>query len=148
MKEIDVQSLIIDSVKAHHGTGHKLSNRFLIGVSDLLIKQSHGPAALIEVKLQKIGSTTKPDFEFKLDVTIPQREFLQRYFDVGMWAGVFSFVERGGRGVRGLSMALFRLDAIKRLDYRVSVGMHHPLSPHPNREKDLAEYMMREIHHE
>lgn len=145
MKEIDVQSLILDSVKQSVGAGHKLSNRFMIGVSDLLIKLPLIPAALIEVKLQQIGASTSDSHEFALDVTVLQQDFLQKYFDAGMWTGVFSFVERGRKGVRGLSMALFELDAIKLRGYRVAVADHIAPAPHPNRESSIAAYLMKEL---
>lgn len=111
MKEVEVQKLIVDAVREAGGAAHKLSNRFSIGVPDLLIKLPRNstiadlfPAMLMEVKLEKYadvnklaerGKTTMPD------VTVPQHSFLTDYAKAGMLAGVMTFiVDR--RGLRGL----------------------------------------------
>lgn len=116
MKEIDCQSLVIDAVRAHGGAAHKLSNRFLIGVSDLLVKLPDRPAALLEVKLNKFSSLAGL---FGLDVTHLQKKFLNDYYDANMGCGVLSFIEHNRKGIRGLYLAAFGLDSMHQTDYHV-----------------------------
>ena len=91
MKELDAQRLIIEVVRDHGGAAFKLSNRFLVGVSDLLIKVPFLPAALIEVKLDQLP--VKNTF-VRLAVTVPQQRFLGQFERAGMAAGIASIVVR------------------------------------------------------
>lgn len=126
MKETDYQKFVLDIVREAAGAGHKLSNRFLVGVSDLLIKLPGREAALIEVKLAKFHPATKPDHEFDLGVTVLQREFLKKYHEAGMRAGVLSFVEHGRQQ---LWAGLFRLDTFNRAGYLMQpIDAHAPLN--------------------
>lgn len=94
MKETDVQKRVIDAVRAHGGAAHKLSNRFLVGVPDLLIKLPGLPAFIMEVKLDK--RAVFPDnnrHPVVPDVTRAQWNFLKEYHDASMMTGVLSFVQ-------------------------------------------------------
>ena len=89
MKEVDLQTKIVDAVEAHKGAATKLSHKFLIGVVDLIIKLPGYPAALMEVKLDpypKRFGVARPD------VTRLQEEFLLKYARAGMQTGVMSFL--------------------------------------------------------
>lgn len=120
MIEVDVQTKIVKAVIAGGGAAHKLSNRFLIGVSDLLIKQPSRPALLMEVKLAKFSASIRPDHQFKLDVSHLQKDFLRQYHRAGMAAGVISAVLRGSR----LWLAYFRLDHMDATGYTAMVEQH------------------------
>lgn len=125
MKEVDYQKFVLDIAREAGGAGHKLSNRFLIGVSDLLIKLPGREAALIEVKLAKFAPTTKPDHEFDLGVTVLQREFLKKYHKAGMRVGVLSFVEHGRQK---LWADVFGLDSFNEAGYLIrQIANHVPL---------------------
>src|SRR5215207_7353826 len=91
MKELALQKLICDIVNREHGGfARKLSHRFLVGVSDLLIKLPGLPTALIEVKCENCPVNKKT---VTLDVTVPQRRFLRDAASAGMIAGIFSFLD-------------------------------------------------------
>lgn len=125
MREVDYQKFVLDIIREAGGAGHKLSSRFLIGVSDLLIKLPGREAALIEVKLAKFAPSTKPDHEFDLGVTVLQREFLKKYHKAGMRVGVLSFVEHGRQRLR---IGMFRLDRFNKAGYLVQpICEHAPL---------------------
>lgn len=142
MKEVDAQSLVIRSVRAAGGAAHKLSNRFLIGVCDLLVKMPGRPAVLIEVKLQKIGITTSDSYAFIPDLTKLQEEFLLHYSRAEMATGLLSFVERGGLGRRHLSVAWFGIDKNRSMGYcrgrPVNVSSHDKLELAEAGERALA----------
>lgn len=104
IKETELQLDTIKAVIAAGGTAHKLSNRFLIGVSDLLVKLPANPAMLIEVK--------KNPFPVKshivdLEVTPKQLQFLVSYAKVGMRCGVLSFLFTKERGKRVIHAFVF-----------------------------------------
>lgn len=122
MREVEYQSLVVDVVRAQSGAATKLSNRFLIGVSDLLVKLPDCKAMLVEVKLEH--AQTMNDREFCLDVTALQKKFLREYAAAGMCCGVLSFVEWRGLGRRGLHVAAFSLVKIEQMCYRVCISDH------------------------
>lgn len=125
MKETDYQKFVLDIVRDAGGAGHKLSSRFLVGVSDLLVKLPGREAALIEVKLAKFAPKTSGDHEFDLGVTVLQREFLKKYDKAGMIVGVLSFVQQGPKLLR---VGMFKLDTFNEAGYLVSqIGIHRLL---------------------
>lgn len=124
MIETKVQTLVIEAVRAHGGEARKLSNRFNIGVCDLLIKLGGGqelterggvqdfyPAMLMEVKLDKrvIGFAARMNAPVAPAVTVPQHSFLTAFARAGMLCGVMSFVEEAHRGKRGLWLQIVRV---------------------------------------
>lgn len=134
MKETDYQKFVLDIVREAGGAGHKLSNRFLVGVSDLLIKLPGRNAALIEVKLAKFAPSTSPDHEFDLGVTVLQREFLKKYHEAGMRVGVLSFVEHGRQRLR---IGMFGLDRFNEAGYLVHKINVHPMTEWANRRAHI-----------
>lgn len=130
MKETDYQKFVLDIVRDAGGAGHKLSSRFLVGVSDLLVKLPGREAALIEVKLAKFAPKTSGDHEFGLGVTVLQREFLKKYDKAGMKTGVLSFVEHGRQKLR---MGIFGLDRFNEAGYLVHKIDVHPMMDWSNR---------------
>lgn len=118
MIEVAVQTLIIEAVRAHGGEARKLSNRFAVGVSDLLIKLPGPvfgtlavPAMLMEVKLDKraAGFAARMNNPVTPDVTVPQHSFLTNFARAGMLCGVMSFVEEAHKGKRGLWLQIVRV---------------------------------------
>lgn len=99
MDELTLQQLIIDAVNDKgRGRAHKMNNRFLVGVSDLLVKLPRWPAGFLEVKQRLYPST---DERFLLDVTHPQQRFLREFHDAGMPCGIASFLQEGsGAGLK------------------------------------------------
>lgn len=90
MREVDAQLELIKAVRAAGGEGTKLSNRFLIGVADLLLKLPDQPPALIEAKMADIVTTTT----IEVEPTSLQLRWLNDWKRVGMITGVMSCVTR------------------------------------------------------
>lgn len=124
MNELNYQNWVINTILTNGGYAHKMSHRFIIGVSDLMIKLPKHPATLLEVKLQHIGITTSAQHCFQLDVTKIQQNFLLRYYNVGMACGVMSFIERGRKGRRAAGMQIYSMPELTELNYRVQVDNH------------------------
>lgn len=120
MIEVELQTLIKLSVRSQGGAAHKLSNRFMVGVSDLLVKLPSFPAALIEVKHQRFSAKVSDDRVFKLDVTVPQQQFLRAYRQAGMRCGIASGIQKG----RHLYLLLLVLDRAHTTGYTARVGDH------------------------
>lgn len=93
MREVDCQSKVIKAVRDAGGAAHKLSNRFLVGVPDLLIKLPRYSAIIMEVKLEKRIQFSDDRYPITPEVTQLQWEFLKKYHDAGMTTGVISFVQ-------------------------------------------------------
>lgn len=148
MKETALQSYVISVVRANGGAARKLSHRFNLGVSDLLIKLiepqfvsqsklTRYPAMLIEVK-QRHGSN-EGNRAFDLGLTVPQREFLKEFAAAGMRVGVLSFIQPLRK--RELYAAMFDLDRLERVDYRALPSDHTPLG----RDAQRGEYMFTRL---
>lgn len=112
--------MVVKAVKASGGAGCKLSHRFVVGVSDLLVKLTHRPAMLLEVKFAKYGPGIHDNHVVKLDVSHLQQNFLRDYRNAGMLTGVLSAVLVGQR----LLLAVFNLDVMTRSSYTVQVSDH------------------------
>lgn len=91
MRELEWQRETIKVARAHGGFGWKLAAKFLIGVPDLLIKLPNRPAALIEVKWQRVIKAER----VRLAVTVPQRNFLAGFEGAGGASFVMSFLTKG-----------------------------------------------------
>lgn len=120
MNELEVQTKIRRAVEDAGGAAHKLSTPFKVGISDLLVKLTNCPAALLEVKLAKYGKAVRPDHLVKLDVTHNQDKFLERFAAAGMTCGVVSSLQIG----RKLLLCCLELDAIRAVSYTVPVSAH------------------------
>lgn len=137
MKEIQLQKLVIDALRDNGGAGHKLSSRFLIGVSDLLIKHPARPAALYEVKLNKFAASGLDDHVFKLDVTVPQQDFLRKYHNAGMPVGVLSGVMRGTK----LYLCCYPFLEVEALSYVAKVSDHVDMGRGDERKQFIFKYI-------
>lgn len=119
MNELQFQSRCIRAVREHGGAAHKLSNRFMVGVSDLLVKLPNCAAMLVEVKLAKFKTTQERTF--RLQVTKPQEVFLASYDRAGMLCAVLSVIQYAPRVIHA---ACFQLDAVRAKEYTVSTSDH------------------------
>lgn len=140
MKETEAQYMTIQAVRAHEGAAHKMSNRFLVGVADLLIKLPNAPPMLLEAKINKFSIKTGPSHRFTLDLTAPQVEFLNDYHEAGMHCGVLSFVQHG----RVLLMRTFRLDAMVATRYTAAIADHVDIGHNPTRRQALIVMLLRQ----
>lgn len=110
MIETQCQQLIITAVKEIGGRGLKLSNRFLVGVCDLLVQMPGYPAFILEAKLHNLSAKSLGKGHLIEDVgcTKLQRDFLRDWHDAGMLTGVASFIQVPGRETIGsLRLALY-----------------------------------------
>ncbi len=127
MNELGMQALIVDVVCRHGGFAQKLSNRFLVGVADLLVKLPGYPAGVLEVKQRDLPKDTR--LTWKLDITGPQTRFLRDADAAGMPAGVASFMHRRGSGPleRRLHLGVWTYGAMVIDGWTASYGAHEPL---------------------
>lgn len=139
------QALVVDAVCARGGFARKLSNRFLIGIPDLLVKLrgrlvsketatgfSHDfvdyPAFLLEVKQREYT-----DNFFTLAVSPLQRRCLEAASDAGMPAFVASFMQKDGR--RNLWLAVYD---VRHLVGKVNPADHRELGNHAERDDSIV----------
>lgn len=125
VKETDFQLDTIKAVIAAGGAANKLSNRFLVGISDLLVKFPATPTMLIEVKKNPVP--VQSHF-VNLDVTPKQLQFLVSYAKVGVRCGVLSFLFAKDRGKRIIHAAVFNvLPTTTSKTFTVSTGSYRLL---------------------
>ncbi len=125
--ELSMQALIVDAVNASGGFARKLSNMYLVGVADLLVKLPDYPAGVLEVKQRDLPKDK--NLTWKLDVTGPQTRFLRDAHAAGMPAGVASFMHRRGSGPleRRLHLGVWTYGAMVIDDWTATYGAHEPL---------------------
>lgn len=134
-----MQKLIIDAVVIGKGEGLKMSNRFLTGVADLLLKLPEHPAFVMEVKQAEYGmSTLIKGHTFALDVTTPQKRFLRDWDKAGTPACVGSFIQIGD-GVKGLRFAVYSLTEIEEADWVADSRDHKELGGPDDRHQRINE---------
>ena len=90
-EELDYQADVVDIVSTQGGFGHKMSNKFIIGVADLLLKPYGCNTCVLEVK-RAVREAQSQQRLFDLDLSVLQRNWLRRAHRGGMKAGVLSFV--------------------------------------------------------
>lgn len=135
MKETDLQLTIVDIVNDRGGYARKLSHRFLVGISDLLIKLPEYPAIKVEVKQRiALGGGER---EFVLtDLTRLQKDDLMTAQAAGMNSAVFSFLQTRD-GIRTLYGAAFMIKTLFRDDYRINVAQHVFMGKPEEREERI-----------
>lgn len=136
--ELRLQSLVVRAVNSHGGFAFKLSNRFLVGVPDLLIHLPNTGTGIWEVKSCEMGKLRE---QFTLKVTPLQDKFLRVMSKAGGTCGVISFIEIG----RDVFMAAYQYDIIAYKDaflkkFVVS-GKSHKVLPRGRREKTIVSIM-------
>lgn len=77
MKETDLQSVIIRALKKQGGTGLKLSNRFKVGVPDLLLSHFDHGMYLVEVK--QISDPLRETFKRQTGITLIQQRVCEAF---------------------------------------------------------------------
>jgi hypothetical protein len=134
-EELEYQADVVDIVSTQGGFGHKMSNKFIIGVADLLLKPYGCNAAVIEVKRDVRPS--RGQGLWVLDVTVAQRNYLRRAARGGMKAGVLSFIivdqEERYRlfpmsELEALASHRLDKDGAERIEYRVSSSWYTPFT--------------------
>ena len=90
MLEVELQSRLIDAAKDAGGFGKKLSSKFLVGVSDLLIQLPNFPTVLIECKCDH--APVNESTLVRVSTSPLQRKFLGDFSSAGGVGGVCLFV--------------------------------------------------------
>lgn len=112
MREVDAQLEMAKAVREAGGEGTKLSNRFLIGVADLLLKLPDQPPALIEAKMADV---VRVNYVYVEPTTI-QLRWLNDWKRAGMMTGVMSCITRKRHfGVRFIPISEWDHDASVRV---------------------------------
>lgn len=93
MNELQLQRLVIQAAKSVGGTGWKLSNKFLVGVPDLLICLPGQPISIWEAKLNDKPLVVT---EVTLKLTPLQEKTLSDLDNAGGFCGVISFLRTTG----------------------------------------------------
>lgn len=117
MKELEAQSLVIDAVRSSGGFAFKMSNRFLIGIPDLLMQLPDFGTSLWEVK---IADYPLAGYWARVYPTVKQQQKLREYEKAGGFCGVISFLRAKDLhiaimpGFREGEVALSNYTALKR----------------------------------
>lgn len=132
MNELAAQKLIIDAVRSVGGAGWKLSNRFLVGVPDLLLCLPRQPIGVWEVKI----SDRKKSDMLTLKITPLQEKTLNDLHNAGGYCGVISFLRDGSK----LFMNAYTWDVVSYSDqwlpkFKVGVLDHEELERGHREEK-------------
>jgi hypothetical protein len=97
MKELQAQKLVVDAVEDGGGYGTKMSNRFTVGILDLLLKLPGIEILYLEAKLREWPKTLDV---VKLDFTEPQKKHAKDSWKAGTLSGGISFLtKKNGFGV-------------------------------------------------
>lgn len=145
MLETEMQQMIVDAVQEDGGFSRKLSNRFMVGVVDLIVKMPGHPAAVLEAKRHDYG--TRDPSEWQLEVTGPQKRFLRDAHRAGMLSGVVSFVQQRNKGVKSLRMAIYTFTEAEARAYMAQVGDHSDLGDHVERYSNIRGALVSWLKH-
>lgn len=114
MKELEFQTLVRKAVEYEGGYGLKMSNRFLVGVPDLLLHLPGLPTMVMEAKFDRVTSTIK---RYALVLTPRQALTLRQMAGAGMLAGAVSLLQAGKMyGVKAVHIQEFEGEASLRLE--------------------------------
>lgn len=140
MKETEMQQLIVDAVNDDGGKAYKMSNRFMIGVSDLIIKMPGYQAGFMEIKRNDVAaSTLKRGISVKLDLSALQIRFLEDFQKAGMPAGVGAFLQISGEGLRTLRFATMTFDQAKKQNFMMDSENYHSLGKSDERPQIIRQ---------
>lgn len=151
MIETEWQTELVGTVNEHGGFGRKLSNRFLVGVPDLLLQVSRFPTQITEVKLAKRVKLTNGNDVIKLEVTGPQARFLTEFDETGGHSSVLSIVEVGTGSKKQVGILFLAWSSVLVRDYRVPFTHHSPFAYRDRRLglwNELVKYLKLESGHD
>lgn len=108
MKETEYQKVVVDAVRGAHGWGIKMSNRFLVGIPDLLIQMPTYPTTMLEAKYN--AWPLRPDTTIKPGVTALQAKNLKEADRAGMLTGVICFARSQSKNWHGVAIVVYEDD--------------------------------------
>lgn len=141
VKEVELQSLVVSSVREHGGFSFKLANKFLKGVLDLFIKLPGGPSSIWEVKISRISADRKVA---KLDVTPLQWKFMDEFYDAGGVGGIISFAKIDSRGW-GIAVRSFEKGEVSGVRHYDHILNNHILLMRGKREQTIVDLIRSSI---
>lgn len=135
--ELNVQTNIIKSVRRDGGYGRKMSNRFSIGIPDLLVALPPFAPCVIEVK--DFGEVADK-FDRKVDVTEKQAHEMKVFsepFEAAEWGRVafvaVALIHRGEHrlifGPRDMHRVSDAYEAMPMIWTKRQVGGYYPIGP-------------------
>lgn len=146
MIETEAQKIVVKAVEAEGGYALKMSNRFLVGIPDLLIKLPTIPAMILEAKIQHFK---RPDnHKFTLAATALQDRELRNMRSAGMITGMLSFVEIGQKGIKGLYMGVFSEGGTVEMSQHQYMGQLPPIERTKSIVRVLRDYVRWNQGHE
>lgn len=144
MIETECQQLCIDAVEEIGGQGLKFNNRFIVGVTDLLLQIPGHGAMILEAKLHKFSAKTLNAGHLIEDIgcTAKQKMYLRDWGHAGMLTGVVSFVMEQGADVRSLRMKIWPYDQMAAGHWRCNTHEHVPLGEKSERLTNIRQQLM------
>lgn len=140
MNELAMQKLVVDAIKDDGGFAMKLSNRFMVGVVDLLVKpKNRTSSAVLEVKQRPLPSD--PSREFVLEVTTPQKKFLGAAAEHTFNSGVVSFVYCKGKRNNRLGVFMSSYESIAGVGWKLCARQHIMLGPLAFEKRELLMHL-------
>lgn len=98
MNELDLQKHLCDTAITDGGFAFKMSNQYMVGVSDLSVSLLHHQHCFVEVKYAKSLSRVGKQQFVLVDLTPHQRRFLYRVHVAGGSAGWVQAVSLNQQG--------------------------------------------------
>jgi len=140
MNELDLQRLVVQSVKMNGGTGWKMSNKFLVGIPDLILCLPGQGIGVWEVKQTMMPKTVE---HVILKPTALQEKVLNDVTEAGGFCGIISFI----RGRRELYCGVYLYKTLRYADefikkHQIAISSHEPL-PRGEREGKIVDLITR-----
>lgn len=144
MIETDCQKLCIEAVEEIGGRGLQFNNRFIVGVTDLLLQIPGHGAMILEAKLHKFSAKTLAAGHLIEDIgaTAKQKMYLRDWGYAGMLTGVVSFVMEQGADVRSLQMKIYPYEKMLARNWSVSTEEHMPLGEKSERLVNIRQHLI------
>lgn len=147
MNEVDMQALVVKAVIASGGRAMKMSQEYVKGVADLLIKLPNVPALFLEAKRKDLSQKSLDDssFKFELEATKLQKDFLRDWRKAGCYVGILSFLQLKGGNVNSLRMRVYSYNTCEAMGYIAHVRDHKELGKADTREQTILRILREEV---
>lgn len=145
MIETECQQLVIDAVEEIDGCGLKFNNRFIVGVTDLLLQIPGHGAMILEAKLHKFSGKTLAAGHHITNIgcTAKQEMYLRDWNYAGMLTGVVSFVAEQGSDIRSLQMAIYSYEEMLKRHWSAHTYDHELLGDKSERLLNIRQQLIR-----
>jgi len=145
MKELFCQKLVIEAVTEADvgGQGLQFNNRFIIGVTDLLIALPGVQPMILEAKLHSFSERTLENGHQIADIgcTKLQKDYLRDWGRAGVLTGVVSFILPIGGNVGDLMMAVVPYVRMVKQNWSIHTDVHTPLGGKDERLPNIRQQL-------